>query len=228
MKCINCNQELNENDAVCSNCGFIQYAQGPKLDNNGNLVNNTNNNNSTNNNQSTNKHKFKFQIVPFIFLLVIVIALFVVRKTFNHNKINYAGYEITLLDGYKAEEKDKKLYIKKDYIEYVVMVDYTYSYDQYISNIKKTFPKTAETCKVTLENKEYCSLASNGYMIYYTSADSSSTFIGWATKDNDSMYGKDDIKDLSKILSTAKLKQKDTSYDVGNNEYLSFSDIKDS
>lgn len=39
MRCINCGNEINEKDAVCPNCHYIQYEEGPKLDDKGHVVN---------------------------------------------------------------------------------------------------------------------------------------------------------------------------------------------
>lgn len=148
--------------------------------------------------------------------------------TGSGNKVEYAGYQINILEGYNTEEKDKKLYITKDHKTYVVMIDYSHSFDKYMTYYSEDYPSFIKSCKVDLNNKQYCMLISMGYMAYLAKADSSSTFIGWVEKDNDNMYGREDLEDLSKMLSNAKYIKRNDTYNIGKDDYLELFDINNS
>ena len=169
------------------------------------------------------KNKFVFILITCIITLCIVTGC---NDSKNNNstkestgKVEYAGFEITLLDGYKAKEKDKKLTISNNKYEYTVTVDFNFSYNEYIKDLELKYPDSAEACKATLDGKDYCAGMGAEAMSYYTAADDTSTFIGTAKK-HDGDYSKEDVKDILTMLNNAKVKEKDTSYDVGGKELV--------
>lgn len=231
MNCNHCGAEIKEGEPVCPKCGYILYEEGPKIPNN--TINNDNQQTNNENNIETEKQKEEYRrisVFPFIIIFIFVLGFFLYKNGMLSSKlfptlnskdtINYAGYKIPILDGYEAKIKKKELYISNDTNEYLVMIDYTYSYDENMKQMSKESPKMAEYCRVKIDNKEYCGVLSNReIMIYSTNADPSYTFIG-RIKKKENMYSKDDLNDLNKMLSKAKLVKKDESYDYGGDEYV--------
>ena len=50
----------------------------------------------------------------------------------DERTVDFAGYHITLLDGYTATEKDHELYVSNNIYEYKIAIDFDYNYELYM------------------------------------------------------------------------------------------------
>ena len=233
MNCKHCGQELQGEELVCPKCGYILYEEGPKLTENKQMENNQNK--ELNEEQKVKRaNSGKINLLPFLVLFVLAIGLVLYRQgkinlsfisTIGSKKVEFAGYSIPVLRGYETSVKYNELIISNNDIKYYVYVDYTYSFEDYDADFRKSYSDLAyNSCKANIGGTDYFNFSTNkGILVFYTKAKPTYTFVGYAEKNvkyKDRFYTSDDLNDLNKMLSNAKFLKKESDKDIGEDEMI--------